>query len=114
MLGTHQELPERFADLQGFAEVWALETMKARHARRVNSSNEERAAFYAAFAPRLEEALQYLNGFPLHDMPPRERNLLHLTYSLAEVALAVEVYNPAFESEHAKSSRKIGITGEID
>lgn len=52
--------------------------------------------FYDAFFPRLEEAIEYCDKYPLDDMPEEAVNLLHLIYSLIMVAMAVEImHQPA-------------------
>ena len=51
----------------------------------------EMREFYDAFFPRLEEAIEYCDKFPLDDLPEDALNLLHLIYSLIMVAMAVEI-----------------------
>ncbi|ADP79464.1 hypothetical protein [Pseudofrankia inefficax] len=86
-------LPAEFADLEPFAERWSLATEAARYATRVNSPMAEMEAFYAAAYPRVAEAMTYLDGFPLADLPDQQLNLLYLTYSLIMVSLPVEVWH---------------------
>lgn len=38
--------------------------------------------FYDAFSPRLEEAIDYCDKFPLDDLPDDALHLLHLIYSM--------------------------------
>ena len=45
--------------------------------------------FYDAFSTRLQEAIDYCDGFPLEDLPPEVQNLLLLVYSMIMVAMAV-------------------------
>jgi len=85
-------LPAAFADLEPFCARWALATTQERHRRRAGSSMAELQAFYEALTPRLEEALQHLDGFALDALPPAERRLLDLCLALADVSLAVEKY----------------------
>jgi hypothetical protein len=85
-------LPEAFSDLEGLAE-WALPTERARVAMRCDASPEELRAFYAKMEPRLKDAIDYLEGFALADLKGPEQRLLWLTYSMAEVAFAVEKYD---------------------
>jgi hypothetical protein len=42
--------------------------------------------------PRMEEMLNYLNQYPLDSMPDSARRLFNMTLSLAEVAVAVELF----------------------
>ncbi len=88
-------LPAQFAEWEPFAANWCLATEHERRERRMRSSQRELEAFYKAVKPRLDEAIQYLNGFALDALPPRERNLLNLTLSLVEISVAVELFfNP--------------------
>lgn len=46
--------------------------------------------------PRLEEAIDYCDKFPLDNLPDDVVNLLHMIYSLIMVAMAVEImHQPA-------------------
>lgn len=85
------DLPKKFQDLARFSD-WCLDSERARNRKRLASSMEDIRAFYNAMLGRVDEALEYLNGFPLEGMPMPERNLLTLTLSLAEVANAVELF----------------------
>ncbi|MFT4561805.1 MAG: hypothetical protein ACI9BW_001547 [Gammaproteobacteria bacterium] len=84
-------LPTPFSDLEAWT-LWALETEKERSDKRQASSMAEIQAFYNALLPRTEAALEYLEQFPLADMPADANSLLLLTLSLAEVAPAVELF----------------------
>jgi hypothetical protein len=85
-------LPRAFAELERFAETWCLPTEAERWNKRVASSMLEMREFYDAFFPRLEEAIDHCDKFPLDDVPDDALNLLHLIYSLIMVSMAVEVF----------------------
>ena len=53
---------------------------------------EDIQGFYSAMLERIEDALEYLNGFSLDELPEPEQRLLNMTLSLAEVWVAVELY----------------------
>ncbi len=42
--------------------------------------------------PRLEEAIEFCDQFPLDDLPADVTNLLQLIHSLVMVAMAVEIF----------------------
>ena len=84
-------LPEIFRDLEPFAG-WVLTTEKERNQKRLASTMAEMQAFYDALLPRMEAIIAYLNQFPLDAMPGDGARLLHLTFSLAEVSTAVELF----------------------
>lgn len=83
--------PEPFRSLEPFAG-WALPTETERNRKRWTSEMTEIRAFYDALVPRLEEALTYLDRYPLEGLPDEAQRLFHLTLALAEIAPAVEVY----------------------
>ncbi|CAJ1503884.1 hypothetical protein MU0083_003296 [[Mycobacterium] kokjensenii] len=89
-------LPSAFAELEPFAQTWCLATETERFNQRITSTTPELRRFYDAFFPRLEEAIDYCDKYPLDDIPEDALNLLHLIYSLVMVAMAVEVmHQPA-------------------
>ncbi|MGV0044222.1 hypothetical protein ACRU43_09570 [Mycobacterium colombiense] len=89
-------LPSAFAELEDYAQTWCLATETERWNARVNASMPELRGFYDAFFPRLEEAIDYCDKFPLDNVPDDALNLLHLIYSLIMVAMAVEImHQPA-------------------
>lgn len=84
-------LPDKFRDLDRFS-AWCLDSERSRNRKRLASSMEEIREFYEAMHERIDDMLDYLNGFPLEKMPQPERNLLNMALSLAEVANAVELF----------------------
>ena len=85
-------LPAAFAELELFARRWCLATETERYAERMRSSMADMHAFYDAFFPRLEEAIEYCDTYPLADLPQEATNLLRLVYSLAMVSMSVEIF----------------------
>jgi hypothetical protein len=85
-------LPGEFSELEPFAATWCLQTERERFAQRMTSSMEDMQAFYDAFFPRAEEAIQYCDKFELDDMPDDAQHLLQLLYSLVMVSFPVEVW----------------------
>lgn len=85
------QLPQKFQHLARF-DAWCLDTERARNRKRLASTMADIREFYDAMLACVDDALEYLNGFPLEGMPAPERNLLNLTLSLAEVANAVELF----------------------
>lgn len=87
-------LPPEFADLEPFAD-WCLPSEGERYAKRLASSMEEMQAFYDAAFPRLPDAMAYLDGFELDDLPEDAHRLLLLNYSLINVSFPIEVWRQA-------------------
>jgi hypothetical protein len=89
-------LPSAFAELEDYAQTWCLATETERWSARVSASMPQLRDFYDAFFPRLEEAIDYCDKFPLDNVPDDALNLLHMIYSLIMVAMAVEImHQPA-------------------
>jgi hypothetical protein len=96
MTMPEQLLPSAFAELEDYARVWCLATETERWDARVKASMPELHDFYDAFFPRLEEAIEHCDKFPLDNLPDDVLNLLHMIYSLIMVAMAVEImHQPA-------------------
>ena len=85
-------LPAQFAALEPFVEAWCLDSEPKRYAKRLASTMDEIQAFYDAIFPRAEEAICYLEQFPLDDLPENALRLLKLLYSLILVSFPVEIW----------------------
>jgi len=86
-------LPAEFSDLEPYAEQWCLASESQRFERRMGSDMDEMGAFYAAFSPRLEEAIAFCDKYPLDQLPDDVARLLQLIHSLVMVSMAVEVFH---------------------
>ena len=89
-------LPAEFADLEPFAAKWCLARERDRYEVRLATSMDEMQAFYDAAFPRMEEAMAYLDQFPLDELPDDATNLLHLVYSLVTVSFPVETWHQPY------------------
>jgi hypothetical protein len=85
-------LPPEFSDLQPFVADWALPTRAQRYEARLSKPFDELVTFYDAVAPRAEQAIAYLNGLDIDDLPDDATTLLHLLYSMILVSYAVNVF----------------------
>ena len=88
-------LPQGFEELEEFVAYWAVAGQDARRYQRSDTTMDEIRRFYDAVYPRAEEALTYLDGFPLRAMPGPEQRLLRLVLSLAQASMAVEIHGQA-------------------
>jgi len=86
-----QQLPATFTDLEPFTG-WSLATEAERQKKRMASSMAEIQAFYDAILPRMDAIISYLDQFSMNAMPSDAQRLLNLTFSLAEIAAAVELF----------------------
>jgi hypothetical protein len=109
---AERQLPAPFQDLESYLG-WSLPTARARRVKRESSAMGEITAFYDAILPRMEEILAYLDRLPLENISADVQALLHLTFSLAEVAPAVEMYGePAVEGLDTSRLAQSGVYSE--
>jgi len=85
-------LPPEFSEFERFAETWCLATETERFERRMASSMDDIMPFYDAFFPRLEEAIEFCDRYPLDELPEDVERLVQLIHSLIMVSMAVEVF----------------------
>lgn len=86
------KLPAEFSDLERFADKWCLADEGERYAVRLSSSMTDIQDFYDAVTARAEDAISYLDKFPLDDMPEDASNLMLLLYAMITVSFAVECW----------------------
>jgi hypothetical protein len=84
-------LPSEFSDLERFSD-WCLATEPERYAKRLASSMTEMQDLYDTCLSRLEDAVAYMDKFPLDELPDDARALMHLMQSLVMVSFPVEVW----------------------
>ncbi|MGB8391223.1 hypothetical protein [Mycobacterium sp.] len=85
-------LPKSFSELEPYVADWALPTRAERYAARLDRPFEDLVAFYDAIAPRAEEAIAYLDGLDINNLPEEATRLLHLLYSMILVSYAVNIF----------------------
>jgi hypothetical protein len=85
-------LPPAFSDLEPWLEDWCFDSEPERYAKRLDSTMDEIQKFYDAVMPRTEDAIEYLEQFPLDDLPEDAFRLLKLLYSLIIMSFAVEIW----------------------
>ncbi len=84
-----------FNELQPWIDSWGLASARERLGRRVDSELREIQAFYDAVSPRLEEIIEYLNHFPVDEIPEDDRKLAWMVLALCEVDDALHVWKAA-------------------
>ncbi len=102
-------LPEGFRELEQFVPTWVVSRSCDRATRRLDSSEEERVAFFNAARDLAAPALELLDKKPLSQLDEREQRLMDLMLSLVHVALAVEIQGDD-EPRHARGARHVIIT----
>src|SRR5215468_11622298 len=102
-------LPAQFADLEPFVKEWCLASEPERYAKRLASTMDEMQAFYDAIFPRAEEAIVYLERFPLDDLPDDALRLLQLLYSLILVSFPIEIWRQPYIPDTGTASFELKI-----
>jgi len=74
-----------FSELTPFIEIWGLESAHARLDRRSTASMDELVAFHRAIVPRLAEIIDFLNQFPLDEIPDEHKPLAYAALAICEV-----------------------------
>ena len=92
-MSTEEEavLPPEFADLEPWSD-WSIRSDHERYMRRLDSTMQEMEEFYGAAAPRIPEALEYLDQFELNDMPESAHRLLWMLFAVTTVSFAVDIF----------------------
>jgi hypothetical protein len=91
-IGTRdRSLPADFQDLQDLVE-WALPTEEERYRKRMNSSIEDLADFYARVRPRAAAARDFLDQYGPDALPVDAQRLLWLLFSMITASYAVDVF----------------------
>lgn len=80
-------------DLDVFLAEWGLPESHQRAVKRSTSTMAEIEAFYRAMTPRLAEIIEYLNQFPLHEIPTADRSLADAALAVCEVDYAVNKWH---------------------
>ena len=102
-------LPPAFSDLEPWVADWCLDSEPERYAKRLGSTMSEMQAFYDAIFPRAEEAIQYLEKFPLDDLPEDAFRLLKLLYSLILMSFPVEIWKQPYIPDTGTASFELEI-----
>ncbi len=104
-------LPDGFAALEPFAEFWAAESLSERDNRRLDSSEEQRKAFYDAATETAAGAMDYLDSKSFAEFDEADHRLMDLMLALVHVTIAVEVQRED-EPIHARGARRMPIVRE--
>ncbi|HEV7726496.1 MAG: hypothetical protein JWQ26_688 [Modestobacter sp.] len=84
-------LPAGFEDLARFTP-WALRTEAERIEARLSTPYQESMEFYRGMVGEMERIMSYLLTVPVGAATAEDETLMYMTFSLCEVANAVEIY----------------------
>ena len=85
-------LPAQFTELECFAAKWSVQPEGERWALRMASTMDELQDLYDTGMAHIDDALDYIDKFPLNDMPEDALNLMYLLYSLVTISFTVECW----------------------
>jgi hypothetical protein len=109
MMSDNQSLPKGFEDLQPFVAYWVRDTSDERWQQRSKASMEDIKRFYEAMLARAEDAIAYLDAFPLDRMPEDAARLFKLLLAIGQAAIAVEMHHQP-RAHHSKFPHGIHIS----
>jgi hypothetical protein len=104
-----QSLPKGFEDLQPYVDYWMRDTSDDRWRQRSRASMEDIRSFYGAMLARAEDAIAYLDNFPLDSMPADADRLFKLLLAIGQAAIAVEMHRQP-RAHHSKFPHEVHIT----
>ncbi|MCY3750340.1 MAG: hypothetical protein F4147_10510 [Gammaproteobacteria bacterium] len=82
-----------FSDLQEFMDEWGYADAHQRLNKRSNAELSSVKRFYDAVVPRLEEIIEFLNRFPVDEIPEEYQRLAYMALAACEVDDPVNVWN---------------------
>jgi hypothetical protein len=92
MSASAHRLPPGFDELLPFVDAWAGATTQERLHTRCSSSMDEIRRFYDAMTARADEAMAYVERFPLRELPDDAALLFRLVLALGQAHVAVEIH----------------------
>lgn len=102
-------LPEKYNDLEHWAERFAHPTEKERYCTRATAEFSELEEFYKAMLPRMPTLLDDLADQPPDgSAPPEVRRLADLGCAFMDVSLSIEIFKQPIGTE-GLDWRRIGI-----
>lgn len=87
-----RRLPEQFAQLERFVDLWDLPDINTRYRQRLASSMEDMQEFNDAIVACAEDVKTYLDGMSFEDYSDEDRRLARLMFSFSIVAQSVQIY----------------------
>jgi hypothetical protein len=89
---------KKFTELEEFVAAWGLPTAHERLIKRSNATMAEIQSFYDVVTPRLEEIIDFLNQYPIDDIPEECLSLSYTALAVCEIDDAVNVWHaPALD-----------------
>ena len=84
-----------FSNLDQYVASWGLPTVEERIVKRTTSTLEEMQKFYDAMVPGLEKIVNFLNQFPVEEIPAEYLPLKYTVLSMLQVDRPVNKWKKA-------------------
>ena len=81
-----------FSELKEFMDEWGDADAHQRLSKRTSAEFSDIKRFYDAVVPRLEEIIEFLNRFPVDDIPGEHRPLAWMALAACEMDDPVNVW----------------------
>ena len=81
-----------FSELNSFIDIWGLDSAHSRLLKRATADLSELNTFYEAVSLRLDEIIEFLNQFPIDDIPDEFKPLSYMTLAICEVDDAIHMW----------------------
>lgn len=85
------KLPSEFTALEPHLD-WDLATEPERYAKRLASTMAQMQEFYDVAFPLLNDVIEYVDQYPLGDLPDDAKILMHIMQSLVMVSFPIEAW----------------------
>lgn len=93
-----------FSDLQEFMDEWGYADAHQRLNKRSNAEFSDIKKFYDAVVLRLEEIIEFLNRFPVDDIPEEFKPLAYMVLAACEVDDPVNIWHSS-ELTHQSNAK---------
>ena len=93
-----------FSDLKEFMDEWGYADAHERLKKRSNAEFSDIKKFYDAVVPRLEEIIEFLNQYPVDDIPGEFRPLAYMALAACEVDDPVNIWQSS-ELTHQSNAK---------
>lgn len=84
-----------FSELNPYIEIWGHASASERLQQRVDTDLAGQQDFYDAASPHLEAIIEYLNQFPVDEIPEKDKALAYMALALCEVDDAIHLWKAA-------------------
>jgi len=83
------------SELKPYIELWGHARASERLRKRVDTALVGQQDFYDAASPHLNAIIEYLNQFPVDEIPEKDKPLAYMALALCEVDDAIHLWKAA-------------------